>query len=245
MIEITQLVKNHGTRRILDEVSLKVSQGTVAAMIGPSGGGKSTLLRCVNGLEQFNSGAIRVGNTHLAPNGLSAPSQLLDLRRSIGMVFQQFHLFPHMTALENVMAGPRFVQHRPKEEARKKAESLLERVGLSHRQNAKPEQLSGGQQQRVAIARALAVNPQAILFDEPTSALDPKMADEVMGVITDLARQGLTMIVVTHAMNFARQVANRVIVMADGKVAEAGSPEQVFEDPQAEVTKDFLKRAGH
>lgn len=245
MIQITQLVKNHGNRRILDHVSLEVSQGTVSAIIGPSGGGKSTLLRCVNGLEQFEAGSIQVGNNRLAPNGLSAPSQLLELRRSIGMVFQQFHLFPHMTALENVMSGPRFVLNRTKEESLDIARALLDRVGLGERQHAKPDQLSGGQQQRVAIARALAVNPQAILFDEPTSALDPKMADEVMGVITDLATQGLTMIVVTHAMSFARKVANRVIVMSEGKVAEAGTPEKVFEEPQAAVTKDFLKRAGH
>ncbi|WP_020468464.1 amino acid ABC transporter ATP-binding protein [Zavarzinella formosa] len=245
MIQVTQLVKSHGVRRILSDVCMNVSPGTVAAMIGPSGGGKSTLLRCINGLEQFDSGDIRVGTTKLAAKGASAPGKLLDLRRTIGMVFQQFHLFPHMTALENVMAGPRFVLHQARDEARKTAEALLDRVGLSQRKNAKPEQLSGGQQQRVAIARALAVKPQAILFDEPTSALDPKMADEVMGVITDLARQGQTMIVVTHAMSFARQVANHVVVMAEGRVAESGVPGQVFDDPQADVTKDFLKRAGH
>ena len=245
MIEINQLVKSHGSRRILSEVNLRVSAGTVAAVIGPSGGGKSTLLRCVNGLEQFDSGSIRVGEARLAPRGLSAPDLLLGLRRSIGMVFQQFHLFPHMSALENVMAGPRFVLRHSHDQARDAAEKLLERVGLSHRKNAKPEQLSGGQQQRVAIARALAVNPQAILFDEPTSALDPKMADEVMGVITDLARQGLTMIVVTHAMSFARQVASEVIVMAEGRVAEAGPPSQVFGEPKADVTRDFLKRVEH
>ncbi len=245
MIQVTQLVKSHGSRRILNEVDLSVAAGTVAAMIGPSGGGKSTLLRCINGLEPFDSGNVRVGTVELAPKGLSAPGKLLELRRSIGMVFQQFHLFPHMTALENVMAGPRFVQRQTREEAMKTAETLLDRVGLSARKHARPEQLSGGQQQRVAIARALAVKPQAILFDEPTSALDPKMADEVMGVITDLAKQGQTMIVVTHAMAFARQVATHVVVMADGRVAEAGPPGQIFEAPQADVTKDFLKRAGH
>jgi len=245
VIHIAKLVKSHGARRILNEVDLDVAAGTVTAMIGPSGGGKSTLLRCVNGLEAFEAGSVRVGAVELAPKGVSAPGKLLELRRSVGMVFQQFNLFPHMTALENVMAGPRFVQHVPHAEAKAAAEVLLERVGLTHRKDARPEQLSGGQQQRVAIARALAVKPQAILFDEPTSALDPKMADEVMGVITDLAKAGQTMIVVTHAMNFARRVATHVVVMADGRVAEAGPPGQIFEAPQADVTKDFLKRAGH
>lgn len=245
MIDVSRITKSHGPRKVLNEVCLNVAPGTVAAIIGPSGGGKSTLLRCINGLEQFDSGQISVGGHALAAKGLSSPKTLLELRRVIGMVFQQFHLFPHMTAMENVMSGPRFVQGKTKDEARVIAEELLARVGLTARKDAKPEQLSGGQQQRVAIARALAVKPQAILFDEPTSALDPKMADEVMAVITDLAKQGQTMIVVTHAMNFAKRVANHVVVMADGQIVEANEPAKLFGDPQAEVTKDFLNRAGH
>lgn len=241
MISVSQLVKRHGTLTVLNGVSMNVARGEVVAIIGPSGGGKSTLLRCINGLETFQAGEIVVDSLHLStkPDG----EALRKLRQRVGMVFQQFHLFPHMTVLENVMAGPRIVLRQTREQAEPAAIQLLDRVGLKEKVNAKPEQLSGGQQQRVAIARALAVQPQAILFDEPTSALDPRMANEVLSVITDLAGQELTMMVVTHAMGFARKVAGTVHVMAEGGVAESGPPQQIFEAPLQDVTKRFLLQA--
>jgi ABC-type polar amino acid transport system ATPase subunit len=241
MITISGLVKDHGKNRILDGVDLVVKKGQVTAVIGPSGGGKSTLLRCINALECFQQGSIQVGDIALTPDSIPKVSLLL-LRRTVGMVFQQFNLFPHMTALENVMAGPFYVLNQSEKQAEERARELLTRVGLPDKLNSKPDELSGGQQQRVAIARALAVNPSAILFDEPTSALDPIAAQEVLGVITDLAKLGQTMIVVTHAMNFARRVADQVVVMHAGKVAESGPPDEVFGNPKQEVTRDFLSR---
>lgn len=245
MIVVSNLVKRHAEALILNGVSLTVKKGEVASVIGPSGGGKSTLLRCINALESFESGAIRVDDIALESNGNAPASKqlLMKLRGKIGMVFQQFHLFPHMTALQNVMSGPRYALGQTQDQAEPAARDLLKRVGLAEKANSRPDQLSGGQQQRVAIARALAVNPAAILFDEPTSALDPKMADEVMGVIIDLAKTGQTMMVVTHSMHFARRVAHQVHVMSAGKVAESGPPEQVFADPRHEVTREFLKQA--
>src|SRR3954468_21487108 len=242
MIEVRQLVKSHGTLRVLDGVSLTVARGEVAAIIGPSGGGKSTLLRCINGLEMFEEGEVQVGDIYLraGTSQQALAGELRALRRRVGFVFQQFHLFPHMTVLENVLSGPLYALNRPRAEAEPEARQLLERVGLVEKLSARPEQLSGGQQQRVAIARALAMKPEAILFDEPTSALDPRMASEVLAVISDLAKSGQTMIVVTHAMNFARNVAHTVHVMHDGQVAESGPPQQVFEDPHQEVTRNFL-----
>jgi ABC-type polar amino acid transport system ATPase subunit len=244
MIEVSNLVKRHGESLILNGVSLTVNKGEVASVIGPSGGGKSTLLRCINGLESFEGGSIRVDDISLEANNkpLATKQHLLGLRRKIGMVFQQFNLFPHMTALQNVMSGPLYALKQSRQQAEPAARELLKRVGLADKADSRPDQLSGGQQQRVAIARALAVNPAAILFDEPTSALDPKMADEVLGVITDLAKSGQTMIVVTHAMHFARRVAHQVHVMCTGKMVESGSPEQVFADPRHEVTREFLKQ---
>ena len=242
MIHVRRLVKYHGGARVLGGVSLTVERGEVAAVIGPSGGGKSTLLRCINGLEPFEEGSVEVDG--LALHAGSPPrgnGQLLtELRRRVGMVFQQFHLFPHMSVLENVLSGPLYVLGQRREQAEPEAVALLERVGLRDKLHARPEQLSGGQQQRVAIARTLAMRPQAILFDEPTSALDPRMASEVLGVISDLARSGQTMVVVTHAMSFARQVANQVHIMHAGSIAESGNPEQIFENPQSEVTRHFL-----
>lgn len=225
MIQVSGLTKYHGEHRVLSDVSLRVELGVFAAIIGPSGGGKSTLLRCINGLEGFQEGSIQVGEDLLIPGGSAPPrATLLKLRRSVGMVFQQFHLFPHMTALENVMSGPRYALGTPKREAEALAKGLLERVGLSSRMHARPGQLSGGQQQRVAIARALAVNPQVILFDEPTSALDPRMAGEVLAVIRDLARAGdRTMIVVTHDMDLAAK-AQLLFVMEAGRVVWTGPP---------------------
>jgi ABC-type polar amino acid transport system ATPase subunit len=241
MIDVRDLVKSHGELRVLDGVSMSVRRGEVATVVGPSGGGKSTLLRCINGLETFDGGEVRVDDVSLRP-GLHRGTleSLRALRRRVGMVFQQFHLFPHMTVLENVLSGPLHALNQSREEAEPEARRLLERVGLQDKLAARPENLSGGQQQRVAIARALAMKPEAILFDEPTSALDPRMAAEVISVVTDLAKSGQTMIVVTHAMGFARNVAHTVHVMHAGRVAESGPPDQIFESPRTEVTRAFL-----
>src|SRR5450432_2844685 len=226
MIEVRGLVKNHGSLRVLDGVSLAVRRGEVAAVVGPSGGGKSTLLRCINGLETFEAGEVHVDQIRLGAIGAAGTNgdSLRELRRRVGMVFQQFNLFPHMSVLDNVLAGPRYALNCSRDECEVEARQLLDRVGLADKLAASPEQLSGGQQQRVAIARALAMKPEAILFDEPTSALDPRMAAEVISVITDLARSGQTMIVVTHAMGFARNVAHTMHVMHAGQVAESGPP---------------------
>ena len=242
MIEVRDLVKSHDRLRVLDGVSLTVRRGEVAVLIGPSGGGKSTLLRCLNGLEPFQQGEVRVDDIVLTPDAGAARRDgvLPRLRRRVGMVFQQFHLFPHLRVLDNVMSGPLWVLKRPRDEAEATARLLLGRVGLADRVDAWPEQLSGGQQQRVAIARALAMKPEAILFDEPTSALDPRMAAEVLQVIADLAASGQTMVVVTHAMSFARRVAHTVHVMHDGRVAESGPPGQIFGQPGQEATRAFL-----
>jgi polar amino acid transport system ATP-binding protein len=242
MIEVRGLVKSHGSLRVLDGVSLTVARGEVAAVIGPSGGGKSTLLRCINGLELFEEGEVRVGDVCLSSGTtrIGMASTLRKLRCRVGMVFQQFNLFPHMTVLENVLAGPMYALNRTHGECESDARQLLERVGLSEKLMARPEQLSGGQQQRVAIARTLAMKPEAILFDEPTSALDPRMASEVLNVITDLAKSGQTMVVVTHAMGFARNVAHTVHVMHDGRIAESGPSQRIFEDSTEEVTRTFL-----
>jgi ABC-type polar amino acid transport system ATPase subunit len=242
MIEANGLVKEFGALRVLDGASLTVKRGEVAVILGPSGGGKSTLLRCLNGLEAFQAGEVRVGDLTLTA-AAPAAGTLLALRRRLGMVFQQFNLFPHMTALENVLAGPCYALGRKRAEAEPEARALLERVGLADKADCRPEQLSGGQQQRVAIARALAVRPEAILFDEPTSALDPRMAGEVLRVMAELAQAGQTMVVVTHAMHFARRVAHTVHVMAHGRVVETGPPEQVFGSPRCEETKAFLHEA--
>jgi ABC-type polar amino acid transport system ATPase subunit len=247
MIEIRDLVKNHGTLRVLDGVTMSVRRGEVATIIGPSGGGKSTLLRCINGLEVFDAGEIAV----LESNGdklrleagatqTGSADSLRELRRRVGMVFQQFNLFPHLTALENCMLAPMWVKKMPKAKAEALAMQYLERVHIPDQANKYPGQLSGGQQQRVAIARTLAMHPEAILFDEPTSALDPRMAAEVIEVIADLAAAGQTMIVVTHAMHFARTVSNTVHVMHAGRVAESGPPSQIFDAPQQAVTREFL-----
>ncbi len=244
MIAARKLVKDYGGGRVLDGVSLSVEKGEVAVVIGPSGCGKSTLLRCLNGLETFQEGEVQVDDLRLAGGATGAESGvLLALRRRLGMVFQQFHLFPHMSVLDNVTAGPRFSLGKRRAEAEKEARDLLARVGMAEFIAARPEQLSGGQQQRVAIARALAMRPEAILFDEPTSALDPRMANEVLRVMTDLARSGQTMIVVTHAMGFARRVAHTVHVMFGGRVIESGPPAKVFGGPADERVRAFLAEA--
>ncbi len=241
MIEVRHLVKFHNSLRVLDGVSLTVGRGEVAVIVGPSGGGKSTLLRCINGLETFEQGEVHVEDIVLRTNGSAGGDDALrQLRRRVGMVFQQFHLFPHLRVLDNVMSGPMWALGKPRDEVDATARRLLERVGMSDKLDAWPEQLSGGQQQRVAIARALAMRPQAILFDEPTSALDPRMSGEVLRVIADLADEGQTMVVVTHAMSFARRVADTVHVMHLGRVAESGPPEQIFSQPRHDATRAFL-----
>src|SRR5215471_10227978 len=243
MIETRDLHKNHGSLKVLRGVSLRVEFGEVAAIIGPSGGGKSTFLRCLNGLEAFQSGEVRIADYVLSPNNDGAENKdcLRAVRRELGMVFQQFNLFPHLTVLGNVIEAPIRVLKLKRDEALDRAKKLLERVGLAEKINVRPDKLSGGQQQRVAIARALAMQPKAMLFDEPTSALDPRMTAEVLAVMADLAASGQTMIVVTHAMNFARRAAKTVYVFQDGLVAESGPPEQIFEAPQQAGTREFLR----
>jgi ABC-type polar amino acid transport system ATPase subunit len=241
VIELKEIKKRYGEHEVLRGVSLSVSDGEVCVLLGPSGSGKSTLLRTINGLETFDSGEIIVGETALgAEPGPKREAALRAIRRRLGMVFQQFNLFPHLTVLENVTEAPVHVLGRPREEAAADARKLLEKVGMAHKADARPGSLSGGQQQRVAIARALAMHPEAILFDEPTSALDPRSTSDVIGVMTDLAAAGQSMIVVTHAMNFARSVAHTVHVLHAGTIAESGPPEQVFENPREEITRAFL-----
>jgi ABC-type polar amino acid transport system ATPase subunit len=247
MIEADDLHKSFGELEVLKGVSLSVAKGEVICVIGPSGSGKSTLLRCLNWLEVPERGLIRIddevayrvqegGRTRLQP-----PRKIAAIRATVGMVFQAFNLFPHLTALENVMEAPVHVLKRPKPEARAAAEALLAQVGLAERADHYPEELSGGQQQRVAIARALAMGPKAMLFDEVTSALDPELVGEVLNVMRDLASRGMTMIVVTHEMNFARQVCDRVIFMDHGVIAEEGIPAEIFTRPREPRTRLFLK----
>jgi polar amino acid transport system ATP-binding protein len=243
MITVEGLRKRFGDEEVLSGISLSVGAGEVAAVLGPSGGGKSTFLRCINGLEPFDAGTVQVGEITLGPHTRD-PAMLKDVRRTVGFVFQQFNLFPHLTALGNCIEAPVQVLRETRATASDRAREMLRRVGLGGKEEAYPRDLSGGQQQRVAIARALLMRPKAILFDEPTSALDPVMAAEVLGVMTDLAREGLTMIVVTHSMHFARNVATNVHVFAQGLVVESGPPAQVFADPQHETTRAFLREAG-
>jgi len=239
-IQVDKVNAWYGKSQALYDISLQVKANHATALIGPSGCGKSTFIRCINRMhetipEARVEGSIRIGELD-AYNGTS-PTQL---RRRVGMVFQQFNLFPHMTVLDNVLSGPRYVLGQSRAAAEPEARRLLDRVGLGDKLLARPEQLSGGQQQRVAIARALAVRPEAILFDEPTSALDPRMAGEVLSVIADLAKSGQTMIVVTHAMHFARQVAHTVHVMDAGRIVESGPPAQVFDAPREDATQRFV-----
>ncbi|MBI4890372.1 MAG: amino acid ABC transporter ATP-binding protein [Acidobacteria bacterium] len=244
MIRVENLVKRHGALEILKGISVDVKKGDVHSIIGPSGGGKSTFLRCVNGLEEFQGGAVQVGELVLRP-GMNARKDarlLQNVRRQEGFVFQQFNLFPHLTVLGNVIEAPVHVLKMKREEAVAKARVLLGRVGLGMKEDAYPRNLSGGQQQRVAIARALVMEPEAILFDEPTSALDPVMAGEILSLMTDLAEDGQTMIVVTHSMGFARNAASQVHVFAGGYDVEYGPPEEVFGDPKHETTRAFLKQ---
>ena len=238
MIEIHEVHKKFGPIEVLKGVSFKVSEGEVVCLIGPSGSGKSTILRCINGLETYEGGDITVLGQHVNNKHKS----INDLRRQIGMVFQRFNLFPHRSVLDNVMEGPIHVNGESRNVAEKRAKDLLAMVGLAEKINAWPTQLSGGQQQRVAIARTLALQPKAILFDEPTSALDPELVGEVLQVMRNLAREGMTMIVVTHEMQFAREVGDRVCFLHSGQIVEQGPAANLLLRPQEARTQDFLRR---
>jgi ABC-type polar amino acid transport system ATPase subunit len=248
MIVVENLVKSYDTRRVLHGVNHQQQRGEAVVLIGPSGCGKSTFLRCLNQLETADSGRITIGGVTIeggqAPRNRQERERQRQLRLQAGMVFQSFNLFPHLTVLENIARPPMVVKGATKDEAEREARRLLAKVGLDDKAPNYPAQLSGGEQQRVAIARALAMKPQAMLFDEPTSALDPELRDEVLRVMRQLAEEGMTMIVVTHEMQFARDMADSVLFFDGGRVAEAGPPEQMFSDPKNERTREFLRRAG-
>ena len=237
MIDIEKLHKSFGKNEVLKGIDLHIAEKDVVAIIGPSGSGKSTLLRCMNYLEHPTSGVISVDGITL-----TGEANINKVREEVGMVFQRFNLFPHMTVLRNIMLAPMKVRHVAEGEAEQTARKLLARVGLAEKADAYPHQLSGGQQQRVAIARALAMKPKVMLFDEPTSALDPEMVGEVLDVMRQLAEEGMTMVVVTHEMGFAREVSDRVLFVDDGQILEQGTPEEVFEHPKEERTKSFLSK---
>ena len=238
MIVVDRIAKAFGAHVVLEDFSLTVDKGEVICIIGPSGSGKSTALRCINGLESYDRGTITIDGARVNRDDAAIHA----IRSETGMVFQRFNLFPHRTAIENVMEGPIFVKRLPREAARARALALLEKVGLANKVDAYPDKLSGGQQQRVAIARALAMQPKVMLFDEPTSALDPELVGEVLKVMLTLAREGMTMIVVTHEIGFAAEVANRVLFLDHGRILEQGPPEAILRNPQHERTRDFLQR---
>ena len=240
IVEMKHVYKSFGPVEVLKDFNLQLMEGEKVVIIGPSGSGKSTVLRCINRLETIQSGTI-----FFESQEINSQSNLCALRTHIGMVFQRFNLFPHKTALENIMEAPLIVKKMSLTDAEKIAGELLERVGLADKRDSYPRELSGGQQQRVAIARALAMSPKIMLFDEPTSALDPELVGEVLGVMKDLARDGMTMVVVTHEMAFAREVADRVIFMDQGIITEEGTPAEIFEAPTQERTQLFLKRIRH
>lgn len=237
-IEVSHLIKNYGSNEVLKDLDLTVGDNEVVVMIGPSGSGKSTFLRCLNRLEEPTSGEIIVDGYNLS----DPKSDLNQIREKIGMVFQHFNLFKNLTVAENITLAPVELGKMTPAEAKETAKKLLETVGLSEKFDAKPQSLSGGQKQRVAIARALAMKPDILLFDEPTSALDPEMVGDVLAVMKRLAKEGMTMVVVTHEMGFAKEVADRVIFMADGHIVERGTPQEIFDAPQNERTKDFLNK---
>ena len=237
MITVKNLKKNFGDLTVLKGIDVTIEKGECVVVIGPSGSGKSAFLRCLNRLEEPDGGEIDIEGTDL----LSPHTDINEMRQRIGMVFQHFNLFPHKTILENVTLAPIKLKKMPQKEAEDAALDLLRRVGIEDKASVYPSTLSGGQKQRVAIARSLAMNPQVMLFDEPTSALDPEMVGEVLDVMKNLAKEGMTMVVVTHEMGFAKEVANRVLFMADGVILEEGTPEEIFEHPQHERTKAFIK----
>lgn len=238
MINVKQLSKSFGDNEVLKSIDLTVKEGEVVVIIGPSGSGKSTILRCLNLLEEPTSGEI-----FFEGQNITAPDSNIDqIRQKMGMVFQSFNLFPHMSVLENLTITPVKIKKEDPEKAKEQALALLDQVGLKEKATSYPASLSGGQQRRVAIARALAMSPDVMLFDEPTSALDPEMVGEVLSVMQDLAKKGMTMVVVTHEMGFAKEVADRVIFMADGIIQEEGTPEEIFERPQNSRTQDFLNK---
>ncbi|WP_223700830.1 amino acid ABC transporter ATP-binding protein [Sutcliffiella deserti] len=241
MIAVESLYKQFGELKVLKGIDLNVEQGKVVVVIGPSGSGKTTLLRCLNILETPTSGKVQIEDLSLDFSSKVAAKKIATFRRQTGMVFQSYNLFPHMTALQNVMEGPITVKKEAKAQVNERAKRLLSKVGLGDKVNFYPFQLSGGQQQRVGIARALAMEPKVMLFDEPTSALDPELVGEVLRVMKELAQEGMTMVVVTHEMKFAREVADEVIFMDDGMIVERGTPKEIFEAPKAERTKQFLQ----
>jgi ABC-type polar amino acid transport system ATPase subunit len=241
-VSMHNMTKRFGDRTILDQITLTIRPGETAALIGPSGGGKSTLLRCLNGLNTFDGGAVQVGPHRLVPGNGNSRRDIQHVRRSFGLIFQDFQLFPHRNVLDNVTEAPTRVLGLPTREAQERARSLLERVGMGDFARAYPQQLSGGQKQRVAIARALAMQPRGLLCDEITSALDPELKHEVLNVIEDLKRDGLTIILVTHEIGFARRAADRVVMLDGGRVVEEGPPAEVLERPRSERMALFLKR---
>ncbi|GAA2341170.1 MULTISPECIES: amino acid ABC transporter ATP-binding protein [Streptomyces] len=241
LVALSGVNKHFGALHVLQDINLNIARGEVVVVIGPSGSGKSTLCRTINRLETIDSGTITIDGKPLPQEG----RELARLRADVGMVFQSFNLFAHKTVLENVMLGQLKVRKVDKKAAEEKARTLLDRVGVGKQADKYPAQMSGGQQQRVAIARALAMDPKAILFDEPTSALDPEMINEVLDVMQQLARDGMTMVVVTHEMGFARSAANRVVFMADGRIVEEAKPEEFFNNPRSERAKDFLSKILH
>ena len=238
MINVENLSKNFGNLKVLKNISTTINKGEVISIIGPSGSGKSTFLRCINKLEEPTEGHIYIDGMDL----MDKNTDINKIRERVGMVFQHFNLFPNMTVLENLTLSPTIVKKESKEEAEKYALYLLQKVGLSDKSNSYPTQLSGGQKQRIAIARALAMKPEVILFDEPTSALDPEMIKEVLDVMRDLAKEGMTMLIVTHEMGFARNVGNRILFMDNGEIIEDCSPKDFFENPTNERIKDFLNK---
>ncbi len=237
MIKTVDLTKKFGDNEVLTKLNVNVEQGEVISIIGPSGSGKSTFLRCLNGLETITDGHVYIDDFDIAGNELNIDK----LRERIGMVFQSFNLFPHLKVIDNITLAPVTLRKMKREEAKRVARELLDKVGLLDKQDVYPSSLSGGQKQRVAIARALAMNPEVMLFDEPTSALDPEMVGEVLQVMKDLAKDGMTMVVVTHEMGFAKEVCKRVIFMAEGKIVEEGAPDDIFTNPKHERTRNFLE----
>jgi len=238
LLQVKNIRKNFGSLQVLDDISFDVNKGEVLTIIGPSGSGKTTMLRCINGLEKINGGEIIIDGEHLNPNS----KDVHKIRENVGFIFQRFNLFAHLTVLDNLTIAQKIVKKRKDKEAKEVAADLLKKVGLSDKLNSYPSQLSGGQQQRVAIARSLAMDPKLLLMDEITSSLDPELVNEVLEVVKELAVGGMTMILVTHEMGFARNVASRVIFMADSKIVEQGKPDKLFSNPEHERTKAFLNK---